>query len=798
MAKKKKTTRQTPPKKKLSRARKPDDMTLEQWQIALRREFARSQEFLAENIGDHPVFSEFAVTNPATQRTYRVAIRAPRLGANYCSCPDFAVNALGTCKHIEWMLWRLSRKPSTRRQLIAGFTPAYSEVYLRYGSQRCVVFAPGTDAPQGLLELASKYFDEDGALREDAYAEFDAFLKQARRFEHDLRCYDDTLAFVAEKRDAERRRRVIEARYRRPPSGRPARIPVKAKLYPFQREGALFAAEAGRAILADDMGLGKTVQAIAAARIMAKEFGVERTLVICPASLKHQWKSEIEKFTACRALVVEGAASRRQRQYEQPADFVIANYDIVLRDMEAIRRLAPDLVILDEAQRIKNWQTLTAKSVKRIQSPYALVLTGTPLENRLEELHSIVEFVDRHRLGPLFQFLHRHQIVDPDTQKVVGYQRLKEISQTLAPILLRRTRSEVLRQLPERVDKNFFLPMTRIQRRYHEDNRTVVARIVAKWRKHQFLSEADRRRLLIALQNMRMACDNAYLLDQKTHAGPKLDELMTLLGEILERPDTKVVVFSQWTRMNDLVARRLEEAGVRYVYLHGGVPAAKRKELLRVFRDDPDARVFLSTDAGGVGLNLQSASVVVNLDLPWNPAVLEQRVGRVHRLGQDRPVRVVNFISEHTIEHGMLNVLAFKQSLFAGVLEGGEDMVFVGDSKLKQFIKAVDTVVQAAPAPAADEAEAPKEAPARAPSTALPSAAAPLLEAGVNFLNELAAFASQSEDAGDDLRSLVETDPATERPYVRVPLPEPQVLEALAAAAAALLDALKAAQEPRP
>src|SRR5262249_20172280 len=154
------------------------------------------------------------------------------------------------------------------------------------------------------------------------------------------------------------------------------------------------------------------------------------------------------------------------------------------------------------------------------------------------------------------------------------------------------------------------------------------ARIVHKWRKYRFLSEADQRRLMIALQNMRMACDSSYLLDQSADHSFKPDEMATLLEEIYEEPEAKVVVFSQWLRMHELLVHRFKERGWDHILFHGGVPGPQRKGLVDRFREDPRCRAFLATDAGGVGLNLQHASVVINMDLPWNPAVLEQRIGR--------------------------------------------------------------------------------------------------------------------------------------------------------------------------
>ena len=787
-------------KQKVSRTRKPKDLTLDEWQVALRRAYGRQQNFQIRNTGDHPVFSEFAVTNPETGRTYRVAVRGTRLGVNYCSCPDFTVNTLGTCKHIEFTLARLGRSTRRRAMLQKGYTPPYSEVYLRYGSRRQVVFAAGTEAPRGLVSLAATHFGDDGVLRDDAFARFDRFLRRAGRFAHELRCYSDARAFIAQVRDAAHRRALI-ARHFGNGRKRPPKL-LKASLYPYQREGALFAARAGRALIADDMGLGKTIQALAAAEVMAKHFGVERALIVCPTSLKYQWKSEIAKFSGRPATVIEGLAHKRHDLYAGDGFYKIVNYDVVFRDLDAIHALSPDLVILDEAQRIKNWQTRTAKSVKHIDSPYALVLTGTPLENRLEELHSIVEFIDRHRLGPLFRFLDAHQVREEDTGRVVGYRDLNAISKTLAPILIRRTKDQVLKQLPGRIDKTFFVPMTSQQWVPHNENREIVARIVAKWHRLGFLSEVDQQRLMIALQYMRMACDSTYLIDQKTCFGPKLDELATFLGELFERPDTKVVVFSQWKRMNDLVARRLEDERWRFLYLHGGIPGKKRRDLLHAFRHDPEARVFLSTDAGGTGLNLQSASTVVNLDLPWNPAVLEQRIGRVHRIGQHRPVQVINFVSEGTIEHGMLGVLAFKKSVFAGVLDGGEDRVSLGGTRLRKFMDHVGQVTDAVPAtahepPPAPEPE-PEEAPVAereaagptAPPAITPSPLQPLIETGAAFLREIARTAAESRARGrSPIDAFVQTDEGTGQPYLKIPVPDRQTVETAASALASLLNA---------
>ena len=826
---------------KLSRQVPPADMSLEQWQIALRRQYGREQTFGLRNLGDQKVFSDFEIGNPASGGVYRVAIRGAHLGDNFCSCPDFATNSLGTCKHIEFTLQTLEKDTSAAAALQRGYNPPYSSVHLRYGAQREVRFRAGTECPAGLRDLATQYFDAGGALLPEAFSRFDQFLAGAAGIEHDLRCYDDALGYIAEKRDAAERERILKKAFPQGPQSPELNELVKVPLYPYQREGALFAARAGRCLIGDEMGLGKTIQAIAAVEIMAKHFGVQRALIICPTSLKHQWYREIEKFAARSAQVIGGMRTGRESCFASDSFYKITNYDTIRRDQDLIEKWSPDMVILDEAQRIKNWNTIAARCVKQIKSSYAIVLTGTPLENRLEELVSVVQFVDQHRLGPTYQFLRHHQTHDPETGRVIGYQNLDSIGRTLAPILIRRKKDAVLKDLPERLDKNFFVSMTPQQIKHHDENREVVARIVQRWRQTHYLSEADRRRLMIALQNMRMSCDSTYLLDHKSDFGFKADELSTLLEELFERPDEKVVIFSQRLRMHELLVRRMEGRPWEHVLFHGGVPSAQRGDLVDRFREDVRCRAFLATDAGGVGLNLQhSASVVVNVDLPWNPAVLEQRIGRVHRLGQKRPVRVINFVAKGTIEEGMLSVLQFKKSLFAGALDNGESAIMLGGSRLKKFIETVEQTTGAIPVAVAEEStESPRapfagveaqgtgsngsqqdSAPARsaaargeaATGSTSPVAGsvggnataanpwAGLLQVGLTVLEQLAAQTQTKPDSDGATgiaatqsgrpagMSIIHRDERTGESYMKLPVPSPEVLEQALGAISKILE----------
>ncbi len=823
-------------KTKLSHLRRPADLTPDAWQRQLRRQFGREQKFKVENLGDEPVLSEYRVTNPKSGGSYRVAIRGTQPGENFCACPDFATNDLGTCKHIEYVLARLERRPGGMRALRRGLRPRYSEIYLRYGGERQVRFRAGSSCPQAMARRARLLFSAGSGevLPGGKYLQLDEFLRYARKSGHEVRCYDDVLDFIAQARDAEHRRDTLEAAYPEGPKSPALQSLLNATLYPYQAEGALFAARAGRCLIADEMGLGKTVQALAAVELLARHFGAEKVLVVCPTSLKHQWQREIARFSQRDARVIHGNRASRMRAYADRGFCKIANYETLARDFEFIQSWSPDIVIADEAQRIKNWSTVAARALKRIQSPYALVLTGTPLENRLEELVSIMQYVDGQRLGPLWRLRHEHQLLD-DSGRVVGYKDLDRIGETLRPVMLRRRKADVLAQLPERVAKTVFVQMTRQQLAEHQANAALVQQIVQRWRRTGYLSDVDQRRLMAALQNMRMSCNSTFLLDGKTDYGNKCDELATLLQELLEQPTVKVVIFSQWLRTHELIIRRLRPRRWGHVLFHGGIPSAKRGALVERFHSDPGCRVFLATDAGGVGLNLQhAASVVINMDLPWNPAVLEQRIGRVHRLGQTRGVQVVNLVAQGAIEEGMLSILAFKKSLFAGVLDGGPSEVLLGGSRLKRFMESVDAVTTAVgrPAPPASTpaarmplvahegpvtidsaegatAQASTSSPGRAgdPSRqrAL-SAAAPatsenrqppadswaaLLTAGLKLVESLSAASSGNDDGAAASRAgWIETDAATGRAYVKLPVPDAQVLQTLGDALARLVSSL--------
>lgn len=674
-------------KKKLviSHIVKPEKMSLEEWQVKLRQQVSKTERFVIDSVDEELCPGEYIVSNPEKHNEYKVVYRGANSEWNYCSCMDFKTSRLGTCKHIEAVKKWFGGKRGVH---VHREIPPYTSVYLSYRGERCVKIRIGSDNKEAYEHLAKDYFDENHVLKEAAYAHIGSFLKQARQISDTFRCYKDAIDFIVDIREKATRKKIVDTY-----DDQKLDELLKVTLYPYQKEGIRFAAKAGKAIIADEMGLGKTIQAIGTAELLRKEGLVGSVLILCPTSLKYQWRSEIKKFTDAEVYVIEGSHLKRKESYNRPEPYKIISYNSAANDIKILGGLQTDMLIMDEVQRLKNWNTQISRAARKIESDYSVILSGTPLENKLDELYSIVEFVDNFRLAPYYLFKEKH-IIQDETGKVLGYQNLNDIGKQLGDILIRRRKKDVKLQMPKRMDKNLFVPMTKEQMAMHQEWQNSVRMLVLKWRKMHFLSDKDRKRLLLFLSQMRMVCDSSYILDQKTRYDNKVDECVNIISDIISEEGEKVVVFSQWERMTRLVAKELEKNGIGFEYLHGGVPSEKRKNLVDNFMNEPLSRVFLSTDAGSTGLNLQAAATIINIDLPWNPAVLEQRIGRIYRLGQQNNIQVINLVAPHSIEEGMLGKLRFKTSMFEGVLDDGEDTVFISDDKFTKMMETVSGIVE--------------------------------------------------------------------------------------------------------
>jgi hypothetical protein len=681
--------------------------TTDEEEINRRRARARSEEFQVANAEPrHPIFSNFRVQS-GSGLTYSVEVRDVRGRQFACDCVDFRINGLGTCKHIEAVLLHLEARFKRLFQAAADG-----------GSPRLDVVP---DAQTGSIRLANgqgrlrpvlrEWFDEDGALCAGSPEEA---LEALRRLGPDkvpeLRLSQELGPWLEVRRRAQERKELRREYEIKVQAGQWPPHETTVPLFPYQREGMVHLAFTERALLADEMGLGKTIQAIAACALLHRLGLVRRVLVVTPASLKTEWEEQIQRFTALPYQLVFGARLRRLGAYEAagrrngaeaepavpagppaaqggdgqaPASatgpapaapfFTIVNYEQMLADsLEVNQRLRPDVVVLDEAQRIKNWSTKTTQAVKRLRSRYAFILTGTPIENRIDEIHSLMDFLDPSVLGPLFRFNREFYQLD-DRGRPIGYCNLDKLHERIRPYMLRRRKADVETELPGRTDRNFFVALSEEQQGEYESHAGVVTRLAAIAR-HRPLTQQEQDKLMRHLAMMRMICDTNYILDSSQQACPKLGELEKLLEECRDNLDVKVLVFSEWERMLELVRGLCGRLRLGFAWHTGSVPQRRRRAEINAFKSDPNCRVFLSTDSGAAGLNLQAASVVINCDLPWNPAKLEQRIARAWRKHQTRPVTVVNLVSENTIEQRMLQTLSLKQALAEGVLERKGDL----------------------------------------------------------------------------------------------------------------------------
>ena len=717
--------------------------------LADRRERAKEEKMAVQALDPAQPWSDYLVTNRTSGKTYRVALRGRQPGDSYCSCPDFRTNTLGTCKHVLHVLHKIRRR-FTDRQLARPYRPKHLALHLHYRDEVSLRLL----APEGLEDAASRVVAplRDRAI--DDLRDLLARLAQLEKLGHEVTIYPDAEEFIQQRLFQERIQEKTAA-IRRDPGNHPLRTTLlKTPLLPYQLDGVAFAAGAGRAILADDMGLGKTIQGVAAAEFLAREAQIQRVLVVCPASLKSQWRSEIHRFCDRDVQLVAGATAERGRQYNNECFFTVCNYEQVLRDILPIEQTPWDLIILDEGQRIKNWESKTSRVVKGLRSRFALVLSGTPLENRLDELYSVVQFIDDRRLGPGFRFFNRHRVVD-EKGKVLGYKNLAELRQALAPILLRRTRDSVRLELPPRTTDLVRIPPTDEQLALHQAHMQVVVAITRK----KFISEMDLLRLQRALLMCRMAADSTVLVDkQKPGYSSKLAHLDELIERLFEEEGRKVIVFSEWTTMLDLIEPSLHKRKLGFVRLDGSVPQKQRAELVHRFQTDPQCKLFLTTNAGSTGLNLQAANTVINVDLPWNPAVLEQRIARAHRMGQVQPVQVFVLITERTLEESLLATLAAKKDLALAALDA-ESQVDRVDlvSGMQELKNRLEVLLGARPEAPLDESvqrdeQSTAENLAVSHRERVAAAGGELLGAAFKFLGELV---SQQEIASSPPESLV-------------------------------------------
>ena len=419
-------------------------------------------------------------------------------------------------------------------------------------------------------------------------------------------------------------------------------------------------------ILADDMGLGKTVQVLSYLLAMKESGQRLPSLIVCPASLVLNWQEECQKFTPQLSCVaVDGDATHRAELAKQwaEADLVVTSYDLMRRDEELYSGQQFYACILDEAQAIKNHTTQKYKAVCGVNSKVRFALTGTPVENRLGELWSIFSFLMPGYLPPYKTFCARFEkpIVQEDDKDA-----LRRLNQLTGPFILRRMKSEVLKELPPKTENLHRIELDEQQRKLY------LAAVVDAREKLRAAKPEDKMAVFAVLMRLReICCDPRLVADNWDGGSAKLDACMELVTAAVEGGH-RILLFSQFTSMLELLAKRLDEAGVSHFTLQGSTPKPVRAELVRRFNSG-EADVFLiSLRAGGTGLNLTAADIVIHYDPWWNVAAQNQATDRAYRIGQRNPVQVYKLIAQDTIEEKIVELQQAKQDL-AETVTGSAD-----------------------------------------------------------------------------------------------------------------------------
>lgn len=443
-------------------------------------------------------------------------------------------------------------------------------------------------------------------------------------------------------------------------------------------------------ILADDMGLGKTLQVISLLLCEKQECDrgereARRSLIVCPASLVYNWQKEIERFAPeLETVVVTGLAAERERiiRRSREGQILITSYDLEKRDADVYQDMVFAVQVIDEAQYIKNPGTQAAKGVKKITAAFKLALTGTPIENRLSELWSIFDYL---MPGFLYSYQRFREEIEIPVTVNQDENKMGRLQKMIRPFILRRLKGDVLTDLPEKLEENVFAKMEDEQRALYDAHVQRMKQMLEEKSDKEFRS--DKIQILAELTRLRqLCCDPALLYENYKGLSAKSDVCMELIGNAVGSGH-KVLLFSQFTSMLDRLAERLREADIPYYMLTGSVNKEKRMQMVESFNRDEVPVFCISLKAGGTGLNLTAADIVIHYDPWWNVAVQNQATDRAHRIGQKNVVTVYKLVAEGSIEEKIIAIQERKKELAREVLEGeGMDSVSFTREELMELL----------------------------------------------------------------------------------------------------------------
>ncbi len=467
---------------------------------------------------------------------------------------------------------------------------------------------------------------------------------------------------------------------------------LKAELRPYQLDGYRWLARLAHwqvgGCLADDMGLGKTLQALAVLLHLA-EHGP--SLVVAPVSVMANWEEEAARFTPTLRIRMFGQGDRQQLLDSlQPFDIVVCSYGLLSLEIDRLARVSWQGVVLDEAQAIKNAATKRSRAAMRLRAAFRLITTGTPVENNLTELWTLFRFLNPGLLGPRKQFRERFAIPIERNQDREAQDRLRKL---IRPFLLRRLKSDVLRQLPPRTDITLKIAMGEKEMALYEAQRLLsLEKLTSTAARDKEISPLQ---ILAEITRLRRLCCNPRLvLNDNSIPSAKFDQFVSTLEELLANRH-KVLVFSQFVDHLQIVRQHLDRERISYQYLDGSVGAGERKKRVARFQAGEGDVFLISLRAGGTGLNLTAADYVIHLDPWWNPAVEDQASDRAHRIGQDRPVTVYRLVMEGTIEEKIVDLHHRKRRLAEDLLAGGDKIPTLSAAELLSLLKESGSTTEA-------------------------------------------------------------------------------------------------------
>ena len=479
----------------------------------------------------------------------------------------------------------------------------------------------------------------------------------------------------------------------------PVRLKVsglKGNLYNYQRLGVMFSALNGFGVLlADEMGLGKTLQAIGAAILMKSKGLARNALIVTPASLKYNWPLEIEKFSDEKYVVIDGTPEERIAQWlRNDVFFFVVNYELILEDLfggreykeneedsletkhrkellsakakarerilTPIRTRMWDFLAVDECHALRNHSAKRTRNIKQLRAKFRMGLSGTPMDGRLEELHSVMGFVAPGLLGSKSRFFQMH--IETDFWgKVTGYKRLGEVSKRIEPYFLRRLKRDVLKDLPDKIYENRMVSLTPEEHKIYKQ--------LAEGG-HKATEDAQ---AIVAVIRCKQFCNWPKKVDDSCKGNSKMDAFKEVLDEVIIQNGHKALVFSQYKEMLDILVDILKKMSIKYLRIDGDTDKQERAAMQAKFNNDPKIDLMIGTEAMSTGLNFTAADYVINYDDNWSPSVMGQREDRCHRIGQRNVVTVVNFICKDTIEERIRSVIYGKNKITSEVLGDATD-----------------------------------------------------------------------------------------------------------------------------